>query len=79
MALESGSRSLWPVVAALGVTQIIGYGTLYYAFASIAPPAAADFGVAEEQLFAYLSVGFLAGGLAAPSLGRLMDQLGAAG
>lgn len=78
MPNSSAGRSLWPVVAALGITQIIGYGTLYYAFASVAPFVAAEWDVPQEELFAYLSIGFLAGGFGAPVLGRLMDRVGAA-
>ena len=33
----------WLIVAALGLTQIIGYGILYYAFSVLAPAMAKDF------------------------------------
>jgi MFS family permease len=65
-------------VLALGLTQIVGYGSLYYAFPILAPAAAATFGRPEAHLYAVFSVGLLVGGLAAPQAGRLMDRLGAA-
>ncbi len=65
------------IVAALGVSQIIGYGTLYYAFALLVPPVSAAFGVTATLLFGIFSAGLLLGGLCAPLAGRLMDQHGA--
>ena len=70
-------RQLGPVVAALGATQILGYGTLYYAYPILVPAVAATFDVAPSMLFAVFSVGMLAGGMFAPRLGRAMDRLGA--
>lgn len=65
-----------PVVA-LGVTQIVGYGTLYYAFPIAVPAMAADVGLAQEWLYGLFSAGMLAGGLIAPAVGRAMDRHGA--
>lgn len=66
-----------PLVAALGATQVIGYGSLYYAFPILAPAVAQEFGVGQPLLFGLLSAGLLLGGLAAPSLGGLIDRIGA--
>jgi Arabinose efflux permease len=66
------------VVVALGVTQIVGYGTLYYSFSILAPHIAADLGISLQQVFAVFSLSLLFGGLAAPIIGRQMDRLGAA-
>lgn len=64
-------------VAALGVTQIIAYGTLYYSFSILAPDMANDLGWSKEWVFGALSAALLAGGLAAPWFGRLIDRYGA--
>jgi MFS family permease len=64
-------------VWALGVTQIIGYGTLYYAFALMVPAISAEFEVGAAQFFGIFSLGFLLAGFAAPRIGRLMDAQGA--
>ncbi|MCX7646135.1 MAG: MFS transporter [Rhodobacteraceae bacterium] len=64
-------------VLALGVSQIVGYGSLYYAFPILVPHVAAAFGAAETVLYAVFSAGLLLGGLAAPLAGRLFDRHGA--
>ncbi|CUX12957.1 Major facilitator transporter [Agrobacterium fabrum str. J-07] len=66
------------IVSALGVTQIIGYGTLYYSFSILAPGMAKDLGISLEQVFAVFSVSLFIGGLSAPFIGRHMDKIGAA-
>lgn len=66
------------VIWALGLTQIIGYGTLYYSFGALAPAMAADFGWPEEWVFGALSGSLLIGGLVAPISGRWADRFGAA-
>jgi MFS family permease len=65
-------------VLALGLTQIVGYGSLYYAFPILAPSVAETFDRPEAHLYAVFSVGLLIGGLGAPVAGRLMDRFGAA-
>ncbi|WP_180607301.1 arsenite efflux MFS transporter ArsK [Agrobacterium vitis] len=65
------------VIIALGLTQIIGYGTLYYSFSILAPAMAADLGWSNEWIFATLSAALLAGGLVAPWVGRIIDDHGA--
>lgn len=64
------------VILALGVTQVVGYGTLYYAFAVLAPRMTASFGWAPEWTYGGFAVGLLAGGMAAPFTGRLIDRFG---
>lgn len=66
-----------PLVGLLGVTQIIGYGSIYYAFPILAPAVAQEFAVSEPFLFGLFSAGLLLGGLAAPVLGGLIDRIGA--
>jgi MFS family permease len=65
------------VVAALGLTQIIGYGTLYYSFSILAPGMATDLGISVAQVFAIFSASLFVGGLSAPYIGRQMDGVGA--
>lgn len=67
----------WVDVAALGVSQIIGYGTLYYSFSVLAPSMAHDFGWTSEWIFGALSVALLASGGVAPWTGRWLDRFGA--
>jgi predicted MFS family arabinose efflux permease len=64
-------------VLALGLTQIIGYGTLYYSFSILAPAMAREFALSLEWVFAALSLSFLVGGLCAPWVGGWIDRRGA--
>jgi Major Facilitator Superfamily len=68
-----------PAVAiwCLGLTQIIGYGTLYYGFSILAPSMAREFGWPEQWVFGALSASLVAGGLIAPTAGRWADRFGA--
>lgn len=56
----TGSRL---AVTALGLTQIIGYGTLYYSFSALADSMAKDVGWSSEWVFAAFSISLLAGAL----------------
>jgi hypothetical protein len=69
------SRAL--IIWALGLTQIIGYGTLYYSFSVLAPAMATDFGWPQEWIYGALSASLLVGGLVAPVAGTLADRFGA--
>ena len=44
------------IVSALGITQIIGYGTLYYSFSILAPGMAADLRLTLSQDFRLYSI-----------------------
>lgn len=64
-------------VLALGLTQIIGYGTLYYSFSVLAPGMGQEFGLSTEWMFAAFSVSLLISGLSAPWIGAWIDRAGA--
>jgi predicted MFS family arabinose efflux permease len=66
------------IVSALGLTQIIGYGTLYYSFSILAPGMATDLGLTLAEVFAVFSASLFIGGLSASYIGRQMDRIGAA-
>lgn len=61
----------------LGITQIIGYGTLFYSFSILAPSMARNFGYSTEWVFGLLSGALLLAGFAAPWMGKAMDRFGA--
>ena len=62
-----------PVVVALGITQTVGYGTLYYAFGVLAPDMSADTGWSLTSVYGVFSLALLVSGIAAPFAGRAMD------
>lgn len=55
--------------AGLGITQILGCGTLYYAFAVLEPYISREFGWPSSWPFGCLSLALLAGGLSGPLAG----------
>ena len=77
MADTAGSPSNAGAIWALGITQVIGYGTLYYSFSILAPGIAGEFGVAIEWIYGCISLALLAGGLISPYAGGLADRHGA--
>lgn len=73
----SETRSIAIPIIGLGITQILGYGTLYYAFAVLEPHISREFGWPSSWSFGCLSLALLTGGLAGPFAGRFIDERGA--
>lgn len=72
--------SLSPVgaaIAALGVTQIVGWGTTHYLPAILADSIADGIGTSPTMVLGSFSWGLLIAGLSARASGRLMDRYGA--
>lgn len=69
--------SLRAVVGWMGMSQIIGYGTIFYSYAIVAPGFAAEFNVDAAVPFSIISIALLISGLASPFLGRQIDRHGA--
>ena len=65
------------LVISIGVTQIIGFGTFFYAFGSVVPALSAELAMTPGTAFAAFSLALLTGALAAPTAGRLIDRYGA--
>lgn len=64
------------LIPALGATQLVGYGALYYSFTVLAPRITAEFGWPPEWTFGGFAVGLLLGGAVAPVTGSLIDRHG---
>jgi MFS family permease len=64
------------VIPALGVTQILAWGSTYYLSTVLAKPIAADTGWSLTWVVAGLSLSLLIAGLAAPFVGRKIHTLG---
>lgn len=68
--------SLRAATHALGVTQIVGWGTTMYAPAILATPIVADTGWARTEVFAAFSASLVLGALIARPAGRMIDRRG---
>ncbi len=64
------------VISALGVVQILAWGSSYYLLAVIAAPVAADTGWPLPWIVGALSAGLLVAGLLSPQVGRLIGERG---
>ncbi len=68
-------RDHWPAIG-LGVSQIMGYGVLYYAYAILLPKMADALGLTLAGIFAVLSMALFVGGFMSPVAGILTDRFG---
>jgi MFS family permease len=64
-------------IFALGITQIIAWGTTLYALGVLGKPIAADTGWSQSLVFGGLTVGLLVSGAVSTFIGRLIDRRGA--
>ncbi len=60
-------------VAALGVAQIVSWGTLFYAIAVLGAAMRAELQVSDALLFGAFSAGLFVSGAASPAVGRWID------
>jgi MFS family permease len=70
------TASLTPLITALGIAQIISWGSLFYAIGVLGPAMRRDLGVSELFLFGAFTAGLLVSGTLAPLAGRLIDRKG---
>lgn len=63
-------------IGILAFTQITSWGSLYYAFAVLAPSIGRELGIAAETAFAAFSWSLLVAGVAATPVGALVDRHG---
>lgn len=68
--------SPWRVVPALGIAQILAWGSSYYLPAVLAQPIARDTGWSLSWVVGGLSLGLLVAGLASPLVGRQIRRHG---
>lgn len=73
----NADRAPTAVVWSLGATQIIGFGTMFYSFAILAPDISASLGWSQQWSFAALSLSLIGASFVSPVAGRLADRLGA--
>ncbi|MEV0714293.1 MFS transporter [Asanoa sp. NPDC050611] len=66
----------WRIVAAFAITQTIGYGALYYAFAVLLHPIATDLDASPATVTGALTTAILAWAATAVPVGRWLDKHG---
>jgi len=69
-------REPWGAVLALGVTQIIAWGSVFYLFPLIMEPLQAGLGASRSAVVGAFSLALMLSGLLAPAVGRLIDRRG---
>lgn len=68
--------SQWRVIGVLAVTQILSWGSLYYAFSILAPDIQRETGWSTSLVFGTYSWSLLVAGLTATPIGMLLDRFG---
>jgi predicted MFS family arabinose efflux permease len=64
------------LIPALGVAQIISWGTLFYSIAVLGEAMRTEIGISATALFGAFTVGLLLSGAVSPAVGRLIDARG---
>jgi MFS family permease len=67
----------WILVATLGITTIVSYGTTSYAFGVLVVPISTNLGWSRAALSAALALSILVAGLLGVPIGRFVDRHGA--
>lgn len=75
--LPRDARASPQLIWALGLTQTIGYGTLFYSFPILAEEMAGELAISQQWVFGILSAALFLGSLLAPTAGRWADRFGA--
>lgn len=68
-----GNRQLFWLVVALGTTQIVSWGQLFYSMAVLWPAISQDLGISRTMTFTVVSASLLVNGLCSPLAGRAID------
>jgi len=76
MSSAPGTPPIAPLVCAIGIVQIISWGSLFYAVGVLGAAMRHDLGVSEIFLFGAFTAGLLVSGALSPLAGRLVDRRG---
>ncbi len=72
---ESG-LPLWRFIPALGLAQVIAWGSLYYSIAVLGRPMGASLGLSQTVVYGGFTLALLLSGVVAPVVGRRIDGYG---
>lgn len=70
---------LWRAVSALGIAQIVSWGSLFYAIGVLGAPMRSALRIDDITLFGSFTAGLFVSGIAAPAIGRRIDARGGRG
>ncbi|WP_220808441.1 MFS transporter [Noviherbaspirillum aridicola] len=70
------AKEPWRIVRLLAITQIVSWGSLFYAFAILAADMQRELGWRGELIFGAYSLSLLVAGVAATPAGMLIDRAG---
>ncbi|MEN3364210.1 MAG: hypothetical protein V7606_1484 [Burkholderiales bacterium] len=70
------AQAPWKIISILSFTQVVSWGSLYYAFAILAPDIQRELGWRAEVVFGAYSWSLLVAGLVATPAGMLLDRYG---
>lgn len=73
---DSDPAAGWPLVVALGITQIIAWGSIYYGFALLLDPLRQALAADRTTIVGAFSAALLVSGVLATLVGRTIDRLG---
>lgn len=76
MTEARADASPWRLVVALGITQIVSWGTLYYAIALLIDPLASAVAATPATVVGAFSAALLVAGLLSSPMGALIDRHG---
>ena len=73
---DAAESVAWRLIVALGVTQIVAWGSVYYLFALLMEPLQQALAADKQQVVGAFSLALLVSGLATPWVGRTIDRVG---
>lgn len=76
LAGTSKARTPWRFIGPLGITALVSYGSILYAFALLAPAIQQEKNWSAEVVFGAISWGMLIAGLVSTPVGILLDRYG---
>lgn len=79
LAAPQDDRAGFGTIAALGVAQIVSWGTLFYAFAFLIQPLTETTGADKPTVVGAFSLGLLISGVLSTPVGALIDRRGGRG
>jgi len=69
-------KNAWTIIAALGITQIVSYGTVFYSFSPLMEPVQQALGAGKSIVVGAFSLALMAAALCAVLAGRAIDRHG---